>query len=169
MVRIENPKARLSLFKELKKGTIDATWIFLPWEGTEAQLENICLNIFRTEDAGIPYGYSPVIARNAASGKLDKDALRRFVHATRKGYEMAMAETAATVRVMQEQCPEKSMEFLQMSQSDINGFYAEAEGGELGLMRLEKWQCWVDWLRERSLVTKQGLQIDLLFTNEFLS
>jgi len=167
LVRIESGKAKLSLFEELKKGTIDATWIFLPWEGTEAQLENICLNVFRSEDAGIPYGYSPVIARNAASENLDEDALTRFVHATRKGYEMAMTETVMAVQVMQEQCPEKSREFLEMSQSDINGFYAEAEGAELGVMSLEKWQSWVDWLKKRKLVTKQGLQVDLLFTNKF--
>ncbi|KAK5936837.1 hypothetical protein PMZ80_010956 [Knufia obscura] len=167
-VRMESSKGKLSLFEELKKGTIDATWIFLPWEGVEAQLEALALNVFRMEDAGIPYGYSPVIARNAASEKLSDDVLGRVVQATRRGYEMARTDAATTVQVMKEQCPGKSTDFLEMSQSDINGFYGENdEAGELGTMRLERWQGWIDWLKEKRLVMKEDLRVEELFTNRF--
>lgn len=167
-VRVESSKGKLSLFEELKRGTIDATWIFLPWEGVEAQLEAMCLNVFRTEEAGIPYGYSPVIARNAASGKLSDDVLRTFVAATRKGYELAISDRETVALVMKEQCPDRSTDFLEMSQSDINGFYGEVEDSrELGTMKMERWKAWVEWLREKQLVTKEDLRIEELFTNEF--
>jgi len=167
-VRIEGSKGKLSLFEELKKGTIDATWIFLPWEGVEAQLEALCLNVFRTEDSGVPYGYSPVVARNAVGNKVDGETLRRFVQATQKGYEMARADSATAVEVMKEQCSGKSTDFLEMSQDDINGFYGEAEGSsELGRMKVGKWRAWLDWLQEKKLVVKQDLRLEEMFTNEF--
>lgn len=167
-VKTEGSKGKLSLFEELKKDTIDATWIFLPWEGVEAQLQALCLNVFRTEDAGVPYGYSPVIARNAVGKEVSEDVLRRFVQATRKGYEMAAADCAITVEVMKEQCSGKSMEFLEMSQNDINGFYGETDdANELGRMKLEKWRAWVEWLKEKKLVVKQDLSVEEMFTNDF--
>jgi len=167
-VKIEGSKGKLSLFDELKKGTVDATWIFLPWEGVEAQLQALCLNVFRTEDAGVPYGYSPVIARNAVGKEVSEDALRRFVQATKKGYEMAAADCATTVEVMKEQCSGKSTEFLEMSQNDINGFYGETDdSNQLGMMKLEKWRAWVEWLKEKKLVVKQDLSVEEMFTNGF--
>merc|ERR1712072_832749 len=56
-----------SLWESLKKGEIDATWVFLPWEGVEAVQAGMDLTVVQMSDYGIPYGYSPVIARNASS------------------------------------------------------------------------------------------------------
>lgn len=32
-LKIKNSTGKLSLFEEVRKGDVDATWIFLPWEG----------------------------------------------------------------------------------------------------------------------------------------
>ena len=32
-MKIKNSTGKLSLFEEARKGDVDATWIFLPWEG----------------------------------------------------------------------------------------------------------------------------------------
>lgn len=66
-VKIERQQGKLSLFEATKSGKVDATWVFVPWEGVEAELDGTEANYFRMEDFEIPYGYSPVIARNAAS------------------------------------------------------------------------------------------------------
>ena len=167
-VRVEGSKGKLSLFDELKNGTIDATWIFMPWEGVEAQLEMLSLNVFRTGDLGIPYGYSPVIARNAAATQLDEDVLKRFVTATRKGYEKVVSDMMTTVQLMRQQCPGKSTHFLETSQAEINGFYCESENlSGLGTMKMSRWQVWISWLKEKKLVDSQDLHAEELFTNKF--
>ena len=43
------------------QGEADATWVFMPWEGVEASRKGVELNAFRLSEAGIPYGYSPVV------------------------------------------------------------------------------------------------------------
>lgn len=161
-LRIEGSKGKLSLFDELKQKSVDATWIFLPWEGTEAQDDALAMKIFRTGDFGVPYGYSPVIARNTKKS-LPDDILAKFVQATRKGYEMAMSQPDAAVQALQDHCnPQRSAGFLLQSQQDINDYYSD--GTVLGEMKLEKWQVWLDWLIERKLVTS-SLSTSKLFAN----
>ena len=49
----------------IAKGEADATWVFMPWEGVEAQRRGVELNAFSLSDSGIPYGYSPVVVATA--------------------------------------------------------------------------------------------------------
>lgn len=163
-VMIEGTKGKLSLFDELKAGNVDATWIFLPWEGVEARQEGVKLNVFRTEDFGVPYGYSPVIAYNAsASTSISDEALHKFVGATRKGYEVALNDPDAAVQALREHClPPRSDEFLMQSQKDINKYYQDHE--TLGSMESAKWETWLNWLKERNLVARQDLSAGDLFT-----
>ncbi|KAJ9651202.1 hypothetical protein H2198_009504 [Neophaeococcomyces mojaviensis] len=124
---IENATGKFSLFEELKKRNraIDAAWIFLPWEGVEAEMECVALKIFQPTQYGVPYGYSPVIARNAAKSNVGDEAMKKFVEATRKGYELAMKEPEAVVEVMRKQLPGKSEELLTTSQNGINEYYSD--------------------------------------------
>ena len=38
-----------------------STWIFINWEGVEADQKKISLQLFKMKDFGIPYSYSPVL------------------------------------------------------------------------------------------------------------
>ncbi|KAK5172917.1 uncharacterized protein LTR77_003039 [Saxophila tyrrhenica] len=166
-MQIKNSTGKFSLFDEVKKGALDATWVFMPWEGVEAELEGVELHAFRPEDHGVPYGYSPVIARNAASS-LDSDALRRFVKATAKGYEYAMKDSKDAAGILAPHCrPEKFATFLNSSQERINEFYLDEENSAgPGRMREAKWTSWTSWLRQRGLLGVELPTTDL-FTNEF--
>lgn len=167
-VAIENSKGKLSLFEELKAGNVDATWIFLPWEGVEARREDIKLNIFRTEDFGVPYGYSPVIAHNEATSQISDEILRRFVEATRQGYEIAQQEPDVAVQALKDFCvPERSEDFLRESQNEINKYYQDHS--TVGIMEASKWRTWVDWLKKQNLVAKQNLSAEDLFTDKYHS
>jgi ABC-type nitrate/sulfonate/bicarbonate transport system substrate-binding protein len=165
-MQIKSSTGKFSLFDEVKKGALDATWVFMPWEGVEAELEGVKLHAFRPEDHGVPYGYSPVIARNAASS-LDADVLRKFVKATAKGYEYAREEPNEVAALLAPHCmPEKSAEFLNASQERINGFYLEEDLLRIGQMRKAKWEAWTSWLEEKKLLQGE-LRLEVLFTNEF--
>lgn len=165
-MRIQNSPGKLDLFSELKKGGIDATWVFMPWEGVEAEMEGVKLHVFKTEDYGVPYGYSPVIARNAGAG-LSEEVLGKFVEATREGYEFAVQNAKEAAEMLKEHCrPARSIEFLEKSQVAINGYYAGK--GALGYMQAEKWETWVRWLGEKELLQKP-VEAKELYTNEFFT
>lgn len=161
---IESEVRKLSLFDAVKKGDLDATWVFMPWEGVEAEMEGVKLNVFRTGDCGIPYGYSPCLSRRNDGGLAD-DVIKRFVEATRKGYKLAQDDPAAAVKVLRDQAsPKRSDEFLLKSQIAINEFYG-AEATMLGKMDGSKWWQWLDWLSGKGLLQETHLQAGKLFTN----
>lgn len=56
----------LGLWNTLLNGSCDATWVFMGWEGVEAALKGVELNVFRLKDYGVSYGYSPVLVADPA-------------------------------------------------------------------------------------------------------
>lgn len=166
-VQTKGSTGKLSLFEEVRKGDLDATWVFMPWEGVEAELDGIPLYAFRPEDHGVPYGYSPVIAHNA-SASLSKEVLKKFTAATAKGYEYAMRDAIEAAAILAPHCrPERSQQFLVTSQERINGYYSDG-GSALGYMRSGKWEAWIGWLKEKELL-KKDLDAGDLYSNEFSS
>lgn len=43
------------------QGEADATWVFMGWEGIEAELKGVKLNVFGLEDYNVTYGHSPLL------------------------------------------------------------------------------------------------------------
>jgi ABC-type nitrate/sulfonate/bicarbonate transport system substrate-binding protein len=167
-VRVEREKGRLGLFEAARKGEVDATWVFVPWEGVEAELEGVEGKYFRLEEYGIPYGYSPVIARKAGGGEgeVSGEVLRRFVEATRQAYEIVSKDARAGVEALKPFCrPERSEEFLMKSQERINEFYGDGSG-RLGTMSEAKWWTWIQWLEEQKMLEAGAVKVDSIFTNE---
>jgi ABC-type nitrate/sulfonate/bicarbonate transport system substrate-binding protein len=168
-VRVESSTGKHSLFDAVKAGSIDATWVFMPWEGVEADGEGVAIHAFRMEEYGIPYGYSPVIARNAASDAISDEIFGDFVKATREGYELAVRDPEAAVDALKGHCvPQREKGFLGKSQASINQFYGDG-GGELGRMSEEKWETWVQWLREQKLLQTASLDVQQLYTNKYFT
>lgn len=133
----------------------------------EAELDGAPVYAFKTEDYGVPYGYSPVIARKSDSS-LPSDVLKKFVAATAIGYEYAVRDAREAVAVLQPHCrPERSERFLALSQDRINNFYID-ESSKFGYMDPAKWQAWTAWLKEEGLL-QRDLDMKELFTNEFFA
>lgn len=163
-VGLEHQQGKLSLFEALKEDKVDATWVFMPWEGVEAESEGVKLNVFEAKDYGIPYGYSPVIARNASADKLDTTALHDFVVATREGYARAMQNVDQAAEVLSKHCdPLRSEDFLRKSQRNINEYYGD--GSTLGAMSSRRWDEWIQWLVRGGMVESKSIRTDRLFAN----
>lgn len=175
-LQIEKLTGKFSLFDAVKEGKIDATWIFLPWEGVEASIDGVQLHEFRTEDYSVPYGYSPVIAYNATAmlstgeNSVTAKDLGNFVSATRKGYQYAMEHPDEAAEIMTKHCqPERSLDFLKKSQSTINKFYCE-NTRDLGVMEEDKFGKWLEWLSGKGLTTtEKKIEARNLYTNEFFT
>nr|POE52038.1 formylaminopyrimidine-binding protein [Quercus suber] len=163
-IKIERQQGKLSLFEALRRDEVDATWVFMPWEGVEAQTDGVELQVFKAETYGIPYGYSPVIARNSSSDGLDVTVLARFVVATIAGYEQAMRDVNQAVDVLAKHCsPPRSQDFLCQSQQSINEYYSD--GSRLGKMTSQRWRQWIEWLATTGMVDAKTIDEDALFIN----
>jgi len=165
-MKIQGSTSKLSLFDEVKDGKIDATWVFLPWEGIDAEMQGIKLHAFVAEKSGVPYGYSPVLARDKNSPSPSSDALKSFVQATQRGYQYALDNAVEACRLLRPHCsPPRSDEFLEKSQLAINGYYGSS--GSLGEMDSLHWHRWVEWLKERKLLHGEHMEAVNLYTNRF--
>ena len=71
----------------LFKGSVDSTWVFLGWEGIAAELDGLELTNFPLSDAGVPYGYSPVLLAHPdlLSTPEKRDQLKTFLAITERG------------------------------------------------------------------------------------
>lgn len=166
-LKVEKTTNMLGLFDQVKKGDgVDATWVFLPWEGIEAKRQGVKFNAFRPTDYRVPYGYSPVIARDASSD-LGEGVLTRFVRATVQGYSFAMLNLDESVKIMAKVIPSKDSEFLRDSLEEFVGYLNDVQGRvDLGVMRGQRWHKWVNWLKEEGLL-REDVRVDELYTNEF--
>ena len=165
-LKVRNETGKLDLFEEVLHSRMDATWVFLPWEGLEAEMAGHGVRAWRLEGYGVPYGYAPVIAYDSRNGKVGEAALRRFVAATTEGYKIAMRKPEEAARCLEKECrPKRERDFLEESQRMINAYYAD--GDKLGRMKDEKWEEWVSWLRNRDLLKDQSVNYRNLYTNNF--
>lgn len=165
---------KLGIPSTLLDGTADATWVFMPWEGVQAERDGIDLNAFALDDYGVPYGYTPVMLARPTTIESATDELRDFIDATRRGYEFAATspdEAAAILGSTAEGPGLDDESFLEASQRRISDAYLA--DGTWGRMRRERWAAFVEWLADESLVRTLGgdrltaaeIDVDALYTN----
>ncbi|WP_372912868.1 ABC transporter substrate-binding protein [Salinigranum sp.] len=168
---------KLGIPNTLVDGEADATWVFMPWEGVQAERDGVELNAFALDDYGVPYGYTPVMLARPGQVEEAGDELARFLDATGRGYEFAAANPAAAAAILGETAEGPGLDdeaFLETSQRRIADAYCD--DGTWGRMRRERWADFVEWLAAESLVeTPEGdrlgaddIDVDALYTNELL-
>ena len=174
---VSHKPAQLDIWHALLTSEVDATWIFLNWEGVEADLKDISLNRFQLSDYDISYGYSPILAANRDWANENADALRSFLAATSQGFRFAVdnPEEAADLFIQTANHPTLSnRDFVEQSQQVAANYYLNGDG-QWGIMSPNVWRAFINWLvRNRLLTTQDGelvqeLDINQLYTNEFLS
>ncbi|PRY40877.1 NitT/TauT family transport system substrate-binding protein [Spirosoma oryzae] len=173
---VSHKPARLDIWHALLTNEADATWIFLPWEGVEAEQRDIQLNQFLLEDYEIPYGYSPVLAAHSDWATENADALRRFLSATAEGFAFAVRDPDEAARILFDTAAHPSLtslDFLEKSQQVASGYYLDAEG-QWGVMRRDIWNTFVNWLIRNHLLNHpdgdliQQYDVSRLYTNDYL-
>ena len=167
---------RLNLWQALLTNEIDAAWIFLPWEGIQADLDDVKLNRFLLDDYEIPYGYSPLIATRQDIIDQKPDVLSRFIEATGAGFLFAVKQPDEAARLLIETAKHPTLAdhgFVELSQQTVSEYYLDT-AGHWGKMRRDVWVQFVNYLiRHRMIVSLDGeivqqLAVDNLFTNQFV-
>ncbi len=173
---ISHQPARLDIWNALLTNEADATWIFLPWEGVEAEDRGIELNTFVLSDYEIPYGYSPILTAHRDWITQHPEALRRFLIATTGGFLFAAHNPDKAAQYLMETASHPTLSdpgFVEQSQQLASDYYLNDEG-QWGVMQPGVWLSFTNWLIRHHLLTDaagdvvQGLDPTTLYTNAYL-
>lgn len=83
----------------------DFAWVFMGWEGIITRRQGVALNTFSPTDYGVPDYYTPVIIANERLPRERPELGRRFMRATARGYEYAIANPAAAAELLLQASP----------------------------------------------------------------
>jgi NitT/TauT family transport system substrate-binding protein len=166
---------RLSLWQLIEEDQADATWIFLPWEGVEAEMRQIPLSLFALSDYGIPYGYSPVLLAHEAMIADQQELLQDFLQVTQAGFHYAEAEPEAAADLLIATAAHPTLanrEFVVRSQQEVAAYYRKDL--PWGQMEGKVWADFVKWLVAEAILTDgkgdvlSFLDPEQLYTNSLL-
>lgn len=149
----------LGIWGSLLSGDADATWVFMGWEGVEAARAGVELNVFSLNDAGIPYGYTPVLA--ADPEKMDAAAAAAFLAATARGFDLAREQPEQAARLFCQLAGAENPDLPKpldeaMCAQSLRWLAAEgALAAPWGRMELGRWAGFVDWLDQAGLLTSR--------------
>lgn len=157
---------KLGIWETIINGSIDSTWIFLNWEGVEAESENTPLTYFKMQDFGIPYSYSPVLVADEQNIQRKSAAYKGFLNALNRGYQFSKKNPAEAVEILNKYVPEsdKKIDLHKALTASANAIGDENNWGKMNSKNVSDF---LNWLHENGLETKQMLVTDL-FTNELL-
>jgi ABC-type nitrate/sulfonate/bicarbonate transport system substrate-binding protein len=131
----QNIVTQLDPIEALKSKQFDFAWIYLGWEGIQAQREGLALNVFpitepcsSANDTPIPDYYTPVIVSTQGYLAANGDIARRFLTATQQGYAYAIAHPTEAAQMLIQQAPAGTFDDLGLvtaSQAYLSPLYAQ--------------------------------------------
>jgi ABC-type nitrate/sulfonate/bicarbonate transport system substrate-binding protein len=173
----QNVTTALDPIAALKSGQFDFAWVFMGWEGIEAQRQGIALNVFPLIDYCIPDYYTPVIITNQQLIHQNPGLISRFLQATARGYEYAIQYPQEAANLLIQSAPAGSFPDQQLvydSQNYLSPRYS-ADTSCWGTQTLEKWTDYSRFMyTHNTLVGPSGQPLTsppdyaAAFTNQFL-
>lgn len=158
---------KLGIWETLVKSQYDATWIFLNWEGVEAEQNGVALNYFKMQDYGIPYSYSPVIVVDERNIEAKSAAYRSFLKAVKEGFQYCRTNPVEATQILKKYVPEQDQK-IDLEKALQQSVGALGDEQQWGKMDEENIRTFLDWLYKNNLETQQ-LEAKTLFTNQLLS
>jgi ABC-type nitrate/sulfonate/bicarbonate transport system substrate-binding protein len=157
---------KLGIWNTILKDEADATWIFLNWEGVEADASGYALNYFKMNDYQIPYSYSPVIACNASRMEQNLWEYQAFLSATKKGYLYCQENPDEAVSILTRFVPQYDQH---INLSDALSMTAPSFGNaeNWGVIHEENIQNFLSWIQEKGL-EEHPITLEEIATNKCL-
>jgi ABC-type nitrate/sulfonate/bicarbonate transport system substrate-binding protein len=152
----------------LSEEQIDLAWIFYAWQGIQAELQGLDLDLVMMSDwfECIPDYYTPILITNESMIEEQPETVRSLLTALTRGYRFAIEDPAGAANILLEAVPELDAELVQASQAWISPRY-QADAARWGEQRRQVWQAYADWMLENEIIN-DAFQADLAMTNEFL-
>lgn len=153
----------------MEQGAFDFAWIFDGWDGlraTEVEHKQVTSLPFIKYSQCIPDWYTPLIITNESHIKSQPDLVRKFMQATAKGYDEAIANPQASADALLKNAPESDKALVNASAKYLATRYVD-KGRQWGLQDAEIWSGFSKFLKDAGLVDKE-IDTKAAFTNEFL-
>ena len=152
---------------EALKDKADIMWFFEAWDNVKCQLNDFPIQYTPVKDldSRLDY-YTPVMIATADTLEKKPDTVRKFLAATAKGYEYAIANPKESAEILQKYAPDYSLEMLTMSQEYLASKYSE-DSEQWGKMKAEVWDNYTNFMVEYGVIDR-AIPADQCFTNEFL-
>ena len=165
--KVEFVDVGFNAFPALIGGKVDFAWIFLAWDGVQAEILGKPLDNILLEESCVPDYYTPVLISGEGTVEEEPEIVERFLAATSKGYEYAIEHPDEAAEILIKYSPETDPELIRRSQEWLSPKYQD-EADRWGEQRLEVWQEFGDWLSDRDLLPGPDFRADDAFTNQFL-
>ncbi len=157
---------KLGIWNTLLKGNYQATWIFVNWEGVEAEQMKLDLRYFKMKDFDIPYSYSPVIAGSETLVNAKKATYINFMEASKKGWLYSQEQVREAIDILQPHLPEKDRKIdLQMAHNRTFAHIGREENW--GKMDPKMVETFLHWIYEHGLET-QRLELSQIINPGFI-
>ncbi len=158
----------VDLVEVLQAGEADFGWIYYGWEGIEAELRGIDLDVIMLRDYAdcIPDYYTPFILTSRRLVETEPDVVRAFVHATARGFRVAIDYPLAAAELLIAAEPQLDPELVRASALWLAPLYQE-DAPRWGEQSPEVWQRFTDFLVQEGLLDTP-IDISRAFTNDFL-
>jgi len=147
--------------------SVDFSWIYYGWDGIQAELKKIPLNVIMVKDVdpALDY-YTPVLIASEKVLEEKPDVTKRFLKAVAEGYNFAIAHPEESADILLANAPELDEELVKASQLWLADKYQD-DAPAWGVQKPEVWESYANWMFEYGLLEKQIVSEDA-FTNEFL-
>lgn len=145
---------------------VDAVWVFEGWDVIRAKNLGLDYNFLSFKDAEKDLDfYTPIIIANTKFLGEKEDLAKRFLLATKKGYEYAIHNPDESAEILYKYAPEYDLEMLKQSQEFLSQEYVK-DAPSWGYIDAQRWNNFYKWLYDEKIITKD-LQ-DKGFTNYYL-
>lgn len=149
----------------------DCLWSYLGWDVTKLNTEGIANTFFRMSDyiPALDY-YTPVIIANNDYLNDNAEYARKFIKATARGYEYAIANPREAADILMEENPELAVdsELIYASMEVLKGEY-KSNAPQWGYIDQARWDAFFDLMWELRTEGMTGPITDGYgFTNAFL-
>lgn len=147
---------------------IDAVWIYYGWDGIRLKTAGMDTNFIKFTDITPVFDYySPVIVANEDYLKDNGDIAKKFLEATKKGYEYSIENPEDAANILVEAVPELDKDLIIESQAYMSTQY-KADVDAWGYIDKDRWDAFYKWLYDNKLI-ETPIEEGCGFTNDYLS
>lgn len=152
----------------LAERRIDLAWVFRGWQGVQAELQGVDLELLMLSDEldCVPDYYTPILMTSRDMVDRQPETVRAFVGAVARGYALAEEDPAAAASALLAAAPELDPELVRRSQEWLSPRYRD-DAPRWGQQSRQVWADYAAWMLDNGIL-EQAIDVDVAFTNEFL-
>jgi ABC-type nitrate/sulfonate/bicarbonate transport system substrate-binding protein len=141
-----------NLVPGLISGQVDASLgAFWTHEPILAEQEGYPTNFLKVDDWGVPSYYELVITAGEVTVTERSELVARFLRATRRGYEDAIADPAAAIAALRAASPDLNVAVEEAGIALLAPAWT-ADSVPFGTQTAERWDAYAAWMVERGLI-----------------